>query len=625
MRVFAAASTSLLVVLFSSSAYAQDVDTLRSERSVAISVASSDASQGQSDQIGGAGTAVSAVSSTSIMTPVGGYDGVNMASMESEMKPRKEGDVVKKEKKKRNLGRLSGSFETNTIYYVDDPATSSIAPNPPVGSHNFLKLDYTNGKFAAGIQAEYYPYVLQGYQNEFQGFGIPEKYISYTDDSWSILVGDFYEQFGSGMLFRSWEDRQLGINNSIGGARVAFNIKDIFSFKAIYGFPRDYLHSIGRGYDFAGSLFNDYGPTQIYGGDAYLSLSNWFFPESDHGLFVAGSVINRFERYPPTGGDYDHLNIPQNVLGYSARLGYSYSGFSISGEYVGRGKDLYFSPQTSKFELKTGNAQLVEVNYAGHGLSVSGSFRRLSNMQSVAYHEAGALALPGNTMNYIPALTLQQSYMLATHNPYNPKLEGEIGGMIDLFYTFKRGSAVGGKYGMKLHANASMYYATAEALHGATGNRLAYRDFTFDVEKTWSRKFKTIFFVSIQENSPSYGEYKKTEAQNIFVVDMQYKFTPKLSLRAELQYLYSEERTRDWVAALLEVNFAPKWSVYVSDMYNHGSSNVHYYSVGASFTSGIWRVAANWGRNREGYVCSGGVCRWQPAYTGANLQLSIIF
>ncbi len=275
--------------------------------------------------------------------------------------------------------------------------------------------------------------------------------------------------------------------------------------------------------------------------------------------------------------------------------------------------------------MKSGQAQIAEVNFSASGLSASALFRRVENMTSLAYRTEGG-ALAGNTLNYIPALCQQQSYMLASLNPYAGYPDGEIGGQIDLFYNIKRKTALGGKYGVKLHANASMYYTPASALSEAHDNAcLSYRDFTFDIEKKWSRKLKTVLFMTIQELSPSHGENIATEAQNVFVADVTYAFTNKFSLRSELQYLYSEELTKDWFAALLEANFAPRWSIFTSDMINHGDSGVHYYSVGAAYTYSTLRIAASYGRNREGMVCSGGVCRWQPAYTGGNLQVSYIF
>ena len=118
---------------------------------------------------------------------------------------------------------------------------------------------------------------------------------------------------------------------------------------------------------------------------------------------------------------------------------------------------------------------------------------------------------------------------------------------------------------------------------------------------------------------------KRTYASNIFVLDMTYKFNRQKSIRAELQYLYSEDYEGDWMAGLVEFNIAPKWSFYLSDMYNNGQTDIHYYNGGFSYTRNRTRVQLSYGRNRAGYLCSGGVCRYTPAYTGVNLMLTSSF
>ena len=170
-----------------------------------------------------------------------------------------------------------------------------------------------------------------------------------------------------------------------------------------------------------------------------------------------------------------------------------------------------------------------------------------------------------------------------------------------------------------------MHMCISSALPNRDEPYLAYRDINVDIEKVWSRKFRTVFFVSIQENSPTHGNRKATDAQNVFVVDGLYKFTKKVAARLELQYLYSEELTKDWMAAVAEVTFAPRWSISMSDMYNHGSTGTHYYQGGVAYSLSGLNVSLNFGRTREGYVCSGGVCRWQPAYKGANLRVQWAF
>jgi hypothetical protein len=236
-----------------------------------------------------------------------------------------------------------------------------------------------------------------------------------------------------------------------------------------------------------------------------------------------------------------------------------------------------------------------------------------------------------NMLSYRPAMTTQYTYMLMTLNPYSPEIgdkaqaAGEIGGQVDAFYNFRRGTKIGGKRGMKVHANFSTWYSL-NADGGTKGGEFLFRDFSFDVEKQWTKKFKSVLMYSMQD----YNHISMTTGNNVglahvFVADLLYKWTSRLSSRMELQYLSSKEDQKDWMAGLIEVNFAPHWSVFASDMWNHGDTGMHYYNAGVSFSMSNIRVAAGYGRYRAGYICSGGVCRMIPAYTGANLSLTASF
>jgi maltoporin len=217
--------------------------------------------------------------------------------------------------------------------------------------------------------------------------------------------------------------------------------------------------------------------------------------------------------------------------------------------------------------------------------------------------------------------------MLTTFHPYSPQTglvlpsfinSGEVGGQIDAFYNFRRGTALGGKRGMRVHANFSTYYALAN-------DNLLFRDFSFDVEKQWTKKFKSILLYSLQQYNDSYGAEADYMTQNIVVADLLYKWTPTFSTKLELQYLQTKQDKKDWMAALLEVNFAPHWSIYASDMFNHGSTKVHYYNAGVSYNKSRTRVALAYGRYKSGFICSGGVCRRIPAYTGASVTVTTSF
>ena len=517
----------------------------------------------------------------------------------------------------RPKGQLTGSFESSSIFYVEDLKSGAIAPEDNFGSNNYLKADYYQGRFSAGIQAEGYMPVLQGYPTELKGVALTNYYMQWTDDSFSITAGTYYEQFGSGLLFRSYEDRTLGMNNALTGARFTYNYKDIVAVKAIWGLPR------------MGMKFTD---TQVRGGDISFSISNLAGWKATS-LAIEGSVINRFEAI---SADLREEGGKPASTGFSGRLNFEHKGFILRGEYIDAGErhypnGAYDGVNDPRIDLiKNGNAQLVELGYSGHGLGVNVTARRLEYMDMPIIYRNISTA---NALNYIPALTAQYSYLLMNLNPYivqpstmlgSYSAPGELGGQVDIYYNVARRTALGGKRGMKLGLNYSTYWSLAEDRSAKVDN-LLWQSINFTLEKQITRKFKLNFLYSFQEYNDSHGVNNITWKTNVFVADMLYKWTPTLSTRLELQYLLSKDDDKDWMAALAEVNFAPKWSIFVSDMYNHGKTNTHYYNAGVSYTKSRTRIQLGYGRNRAGVVCSGGVCRNIPAYTGANLMITTSF
>lgn len=512
---------------------------------------------------------------------------------------------------------LTGSFETNSILYVKDSNSGAITPDDKFGSNNYLKLDYYRKRFSAGVQLEgYYPALL-GHPSELSGTDLTSVYAGWQDGRFSITVGTFYDQFGSGLLFRSWEDRALGLNNATLGARFSYNFNNIINIKAIWGAPRYGM---------------DYASTKVRGADLSFSLGE-LLSWGSGSLNIEGSFLDKYEEVSDLLAE---AGMKPNRDGYSIRLNGGYKGFFAKGEYVGSGQKYYNNPLSvstrDKYIFHNGNAALVEMGYNGNGLGVQVAMRRLEWIDSKIYDDKIAEI---NMINYIPALCAQYTYMLTNIHPYTPQTglvynngdfnRGEIGGQADIFYYFKRGSAIGGKRGMKVHSNFSTFYTNSRSGWLAAGNIL-YRNFNFDIEKQFSRHFKGIFLYSLQEYNPTKELNDILDTSHIFVLDMTYKWTPAISSRVEIQYLLSPDN-EDWTAALAELNFAPKWSIFLSDMFNIGKdvSTTHYYNAGASFTSGRTRLSLAYGRNREGFICSGGVCRRMPAYTGLNFALTTSF
>ena len=497
-------------------------------------------------------------------------------------------------------GNFSAGLETNSTYYFNDDKTGALAPEGRMGSNNYLKMDYSWKGFSAGVQVEGYLPPLLGYfssgTSQYNMFSRYDFYAGYSGHGWDIRLGSLYEQFGSGLLFRTYEDRTLGINSAIQGVKVGYTFGDFLTVKAIYGRTRD---------------VREYTDAFVSGADLSFSISRvakW----ENFDWTLEGSVLDKYEAV-----EMELPGVNPHTLGYSARTSLGYGGFQLSGEYMSRSSDpgMYNNMDTTRSQ-----AIQIDFGYTGYGFGALLSFRKLHNPFLQSSRNSNDLC---TYINYVPALTQQHTYSLATLNPYTTQFD-EMGGQADLYYNFRRGTLMGGKKGMKIHANFSTYYGDVmNYVSGATDTKLLFRDLTVDIERWFGSDFKLILFYTWQtyNHAPSSDDPSSIWKSHTVVADMTYKFDRKNSLRLELQHLYTKEDHKNWAAALLEYSFAPRWSVSIQDMWNYGDTGLHYPSGSISYSYGKVRCAINAGRFKEGYLCSGGVCRMTPAYTGINLSL----
>jgi hypothetical protein len=333
----------------------------------------------------------------------------------------------------------------------------------------------------------------------------------------------------------------------------------------------------------------------------------------------------------------------------SGRLNFEFAGVTLRGEYAAKLNEDLFNPT---LPTAKGNVIYLDLGYNYKRFSASATFRRMENMTTAIDNRPVGIG-GGNVMNYVPLLTRQHTYSLANLNPYRGSsvhTGGEIGGQLDLYYSLRNPKARG-KY-WNFHLNFSMFNTIDhfnQIYQQDMEGRNVWLDLNFDVERQWNKQVKTTFLYSFQRWDEEINHYDSPMAHycrsHIFVGDVTYKFNKKHSMRFEAQYLASNDYEGDWVAATIEYNLAPKFSFYVSDMWNcekmqdgaygnyymdldtYEGDNylLHYYQVGASFTHNSFRAQLSYGRNRAGFVCSGGVCRFQPAYTGFNLAMTLSF
>lgn len=532
-------------------------------------------------------------------------------------------------------GYFFGGLESNSQWLVPDEKIGFDAPEDRFRANNYLQLNYNLGKFTAGIQYEsYLPSALLGYSPTWDGQnGIGTYYLNFKNETLDVTGGYFYEQFGSGLILRTWEDRQLGINNAMKGLRVRFTPIENIDVTGVYG-------QIRNGFDVSEGV--------MQGLDANADLSGLLKIDA-FDLKLGGSYVGRYQ----SNGAND--SIPSNINAYGGRLDFVVKNFYGGVEAITKDPDVIINEgEVESPQLFDGTALQVNLGYAQKGLGISSTFRRLENFSFYADRYAEGNLYNEQIVNYVPALTKQHDYLLSNIYVYNaqPRLlfsdteerAGEVGGQVDVYYSFDKESTLG-KVGTKLAGNVS-YWAGLEATYNfaeqtydpkfiGDGPRY-FRDLNIEVKNRWSSKWSSIATFQdviidkgVTEGGPL-GTQGDIRAQ-IAVIEGTRKFEKGKALRMELQHLWIDKSRKNvdrknWVAGVLEYNFSPAFTLYAADAWNYeGEGEIHYYSFGGSYTKGPARFALNYGRQRGGLICVGGVCRFVPENTGLTANIVVTF
>ena len=527
-------------------------------------------------------------------------------------------------------GYFFGGLESNSQWLLDDEKFDFPAPDEQFRSNNYFQLNYSLGNFTAGLQYEsYLPMALSGYSPTWDGQnGIGTYYLNFKNETLDVTAGYFYEQFGSGLILRTWEDRQLGINNAMKGVRVKFNPTSTFDLTGVFGQTRN-------GFDVSEGT--------IQGLDANLDLSQLMKIDAVDLKFGASYV----GRHQSNGGND---SIPTTVNAYGGRLDFVINNFYGGVEAITKDPDVLINDKiVSSPQLFDGTALLVNMGYAQKGLGINTTFRRLENFSFYSDRYAEGNEYNEQLVNYVPAITKQHDYMLSNIYVYNsqPRLlfdefekrAGEVGAQIDVYYSFDRESALG-KVGTKLAGNFSYWagldgeYNMAEQTYDIKfiGNGKRYfRDMNIEIKNRWSSKWSTkaSFQDVIVDKAVSKGGILGNEGDihaQIAVIEGTRRLGGGKAITLELQHLWTKDDDKNWAASVLEYNFNSSFSVFAADSWNYGGENeLHYYNFGGSYSKGRTRFALNYGRQRGGLICVGGVCREVPKSTGVTANLVVTF
>lgn len=548
-----------------------------------------------------------------------------------------------------NKVAVHGSIQSDILIPQEDHKIGTGTYNDWGLTNTYAEVGLTSKHIEAGVRAEYQEHPLPGFDDpRFNGWGVSNIYVKALGNGFDVTVGDFYDQFGSGFVFRTYEERSLGIDNSIRGARL--------NVSAVKGANLKLLGGVQR-------CFWDWDTDAWLGGaDLELNMEQYFKGLADKNItwMIGGSYLMKHENEEDVlvpGTNYK-LNMDPMVHTFGVRTRLQSGPYSFMAEYAWKTQD---PSKDNDYIYRNGSAVMVSASYSKKGLSALVQAKRSENMSN-RMKRGFVSYLGGNCrLNHMPAFSYQHTYALPALYPYATQdADGEWAFQGEFGYTFKRRTALGGKYGTKLKVNFSYIRGidktpTESLIEGVNSTMgtdgyhskffgfggVYYKDINVQLEKKLSKSFKLnlMYMNQLYNKTVVEGEGGVVKS-NIFVAEGKYQFSPKMTLRGEAQYLQTKQDQGDWYYGLLELSVLPYLMFTISDQYNanvpyytenkqvddsKGTHSQHYLLGSVTATYKAHRLQLSYGKTRAGYNCSGGVCRFVPASYGMTVSYNYNF
>lgn len=471
--------------------------------------------------------------------------------------------------------QITGSLQTDFLVPQEDNKIGTGTYDDKVLNNTYAEVHALSKYVDAGVRLEYLDHPLPGFDKDFKGWGVPFYYIKGKLKNAELTLGNFYEQFGSGFILRTYEERSLGIDNSLLGGRVMVRPFKGVQAKVIVGTQRRYWDT----------------QSLIAGADLELSVSEWSqkMQQSGTNLTLGASwVVNHQHQKEDIYADATHkLRFVENTNAFDVRANFQKGGFSVLGEYAQKTEDpTVAKPEKNRYIYRKGYVTMLSTSYSQRGMSILLQAKRSDNMNFRSRRTESGTA---GFINHLPAFAMQQTYALAALYPYATQTDGEWAYQAELGYKFNRKTFLGGKYGTSVKLNFSHIRAIEKNLHngGTEGTdgygspfwksgKKYYQDINVQIEKKLTKDFKLNLMYMNQY-------YNKTVVEgdggmihsDIFVAEGKYRFNKKITLRGEAQYLNTKDDQGDWWFGLLELSVLPNFMFTISDQYNGAE---HYYT-----------------------------------------------
>lgn len=528
--------------------------------------------------------------------------------------------------KSQEQGVFSGNFQSNfSVFQLDSNIGAFESPqylSDKSSAEAWLFLNYQLKGF--NVSARYDLFNNSNLLNptgSYTGHGLGFWQVKKKIDKLELTVGSFYDQFGSGLVFRSYEGRLLGLDYAVEGMHARYDLNDNWFVK---GFT-------GRQKGFISERFST-APQVLKGiNSEYLIVG-----ENNRSINIGGSFVNRTLDGNTMGTLTAEINgyplekrfAPKyNVYAYNGYANATLGDFTVFAEYVMK-TDEAIRVESGELELHDGSIIYAGANYSKNklgkskkgGIGIDFQYRRIDKFPFRVHPNASLL---NGFITYQPSLTRQGTYrMLARYNAPAQEL-GEEGVQLDLTYTIKKGRQIAANFSQITDLDGGLLFSERYLMYSHKFNR------------KWKAKFglQSVFY-NQQVYEAKDTSYHDVETFTPFG-EVTYKFSRRNSARFEAQYLMTDQDLGSFVNAILELNFSPHYTIAISDMVNvdpvrHEGSTisddiVHYYSFFGKYNIHTTSFTLAYIKQVEGINCTGGICRVEPAFSGVRFTITTNF
>ena len=223
--------------------------------------------------------------------------------------------------KAQDVATVSGSIQSDMLFPQSDTDIGA-TKDGDFNTNTYIDVLMQSRHVDGGFRMEYMEHPLPGFENDFKGMGLSNAWLKFKMGDNHLTVGSFYEQFGSGFILRTYEERSLGIDNSLFGGRLVVKPVKGVTMKVLSGLQRRYW-SKSEGV--------------VSGADAEVNIDEWFSGMQAHDmrLSIGGSWVNKYEKDEDIFADPTHrYNLPKYVNAWDARINLNKGPWGVLAEYA---------------------------------------------------------------------------------------------------------------------------------------------------------------------------------------------------------------------------------------------------------------------------------------------------